>query len=105
MNSAVSSALASRQSSRGTTPLPIEAQPQLNPYRLPRFWRGYVLGGLTAAGALGLYKYGSAIKDYFYNKFHRPYVPALPTPTPKPLALPTPKPKHKSPVIQNNRHH
>ena len=81
ISSAVSSALARRQSSRGTTPLPIEAQPQLNPYRLPRFWRGYVLGGLTAAGALGLYKYG------------------------KPLALPTPKPKRKSHVIQNNRHH
>ena len=103
MNSAASSALASRQASRGTTPLPVEAQ--LNPYRLPRFWRGYALGGLTAAGLLGLFKYGSAIKDFFYNKFRKPLVQTSPTPTPKPLALPTPKPKRKSHVIQNNRHH
>ena len=98
MNSAVSSsassALSSRQASRGSSPLPIEAQPQLNPYRLPRFWRGYALGGLTAAGLLGLYKLGPAIKEYFYNKFHRPIVQTSPTPTPKP----------KSHVIQNNRH-
>jgi len=83
MNSAVSSsassALSSRQSSRGTTPL-------------PRFWRGYALCGLTTAGLLGLYKFGSAIKDYFYNKFHKPLVQVSPTPTPKP----------KSHVIQNN---
>ena len=101
MNSAASSALVSRQASRATTPIPIEAQHQLNPYRLPRFWRGYVLGGLTLAGAYGLHKLGSFIKDYFYNKFHRPYVPAL---APSIPALPTPTPKYETLVHHNNRH-
>ena len=93
MSSIDSLALASSQSSRSPTPLqPIQAP---NPYRLPRFWRGYALGGLTTLGAYGVYKLGSAIKNYFNNKFHRqpstalsPYIryqePALPTPTPKP---------------------
>lgn len=92
-SSALSSALTSAQSSRSSTPLPPVQAP--NPYRLPRFWRGYALGGLTTAGAYGLYKLGSALKNYFNNKFHRqpstalsPYIryqaPALPTPTPQP---------------------
>ena len=88
VSSAVSSALASSQSSRSPTPLPIQAP---NPYRLPRFWRGYALGGLTVAGAYGLYKLGSALNNKFHKQQSTPTSPyiryqqsAEPTPTPEP---------------------
>ena len=104
MNSAADSALVSQYSSRATTPIHYHhhQHQQLNPYRLPRFWRGYVLGGLSTIGAYGLYKLGSLIKNSMGNNFHRKFnmqpffqLPPPPPkkPTPKQLALPTPTPK------------
>ena len=117
--SSVNSAMSSRQSSRGTTPLPNQIPP-VNPYRLPRFWRGFVVGGLTIPGLYGLYKLGSFAKNYLYNKFHKiptyenryiwydPYNTPTPEPTPEPIYLSAeaynepPKHKHKRKYIDNN---
>lgn len=110
MSSAYDSALSSAQSSRSQTPLPPNQTP--NPYRLPRFWRGYVLGGLSLAGAAGLYKLGSFVTNYLYNKFHRQQVPAIAPyaynqyqalPTPTPIPHPTPY-QRRNIKMQENRH-
>lgn len=107
MESAYSSSLASPQSSRSHSPLPHMQAP--NPYRLPRFWRGFALGGLTTAGAYGLYKLGSYIKDRLFNKFHRQptteYIPYTyqPTPTATPKPEPTPY-RRRNIKMQYNRH-
>ena len=86
-----SSAMSSRYSSREPSPIPVQ-HVQLNPYRLPRFWRGFVVGGLAIPGSYGLYRLGSYVWNRFQNKFNKSSVgyPALPTSTPKP----TPKPKY-----------
>ena len=89
------SALSSRTPSRGTTPIPVQHQHQ-NPYHIPRFWRGFALGGLTiGGGGYLLSKLGPYIGSYFINKFHRE---PTPTPTPEPTPEPTPTPKPKKPL-------
>ena len=93
--SSVNSAMSSRQSSRGTTPLPEEI-PQVNPYRLPRFWRGFVVGGLTIPGLYGLYKLGSLAKDYYNDKFHR---------RPENLPAIAPNAHNQQLVLHHNRHY
>ena len=106
--SAYSSALSSSQSSRSPTPLPQVHIQAPNPYRLPRFWRGFVLGGLSTAGAYGLYKLAS----HFYNKFHRqpstelvPYTYQQQQPEALPTLIPEPTPYRRRNIkLQHNRH-
>ena len=116
MDSVANSALMSRQASRASTPIMINHHQhhQFNPYRLPRFWRGYALGGLTTAGAYGLYKLGSFIRDLLNNKFQRQYLyayntyasppPTYNTPPALPKSTPTPTPKPKPFTLHHNRH-
>ena len=109
-SSAFDSALASAYSSRSQTPLPPPPVQAPNPYRLPRFWRGYVLGGLSLAGAAGLYKLGSFIKNYINDKFHRQQIPAIAPyahnqyqALSKPTPYPTPY-QRRNIKMQENRH-
>ena len=103
MSSAINSALVSRQASRSATPLPIQAP---NPYRLPRFWRGYGLGVLSTVGAYGLYKLGSNVYHHLYDKFHRqPTFTSTPTPEPTPQATPEPTPYAQNRNIKLHYHH
>lgn len=109
MASALASPSSSALSSRGTTPTPQINQP--NPYRLPRFWRGFIVGGLTIPGLYGLYRLGSFLMgNNNQNKFNKQQIPAigyeerraLPTPNPKPTPSPTPPPKQMR--LYNNIH-
>ena len=72
-----SSAYSSRQTSREQSPIPNQIH---HHFHIPRFWRGYILGGLSTAGLFGL---GAFAKRIYHNKFKK----STPTPTP----APTPK--------------
>ena len=110
LDSSYSSTSTSRQSSRETTPLPIQHQ-QLNPYRIPRFWRGYILGGLTGPGLYGLYKLGSFVRNYLRNKFRPQPTPTVSIPvittTPSPSINDEPKTSNsnKKKVYKRNINH
>ena len=100
MTSALASPSSSASSSRGTTPVPQINQP--NPYRLPRFWRGFVVGGLTIPGLYGLYRLGSFLMNNNQNKFNKQQIPAIGYEERR--ALPTPTPTPKQLRLHNNRH-